>query len=637
MKFIFIPLLLVVVYAKDYYYTPSTVSGLVSLAYSGTAFNGGDTITLAAGDYLINAAGPGGYGIGLWFKYRHSGSNASYPVTIRGDPNGARPRIIVRNVDIGVLIHDNPGNKWTLEYLHVQGSNDGNAAAAGHVSFCVFNKAYGTTVNNVIMDSCGNGLSTHDSESGDITVSNSEVKFCGAGTYEHGIYASRGLTDTATFTLYNTYIHDVLGGNGVKSRFPKTKILYNTIDYNAGTGRTLELISADCVPDGTTCLTVPTTYEADVVGNVLTNLNSVPYGFHRIGRDTTGNPSGGKPPSYGKYRFVGNTYVGSSTLKEGITLWGAITSLDFYNNIIHMPAGTGKFMSLTAGTIDSGTYYGSLPTISGSNNYLTTGVDTTVSTGLALPASFGVRSTSVGFTSSSDYSLTSSSAAVSGALASIPTVVSIYTAKPAYEPPKSFTGGLVVSPTVRPSTNSLGAFEYRGGATPVAPVAQPVAPVTQPVAPVPIPSSSPVSVPVAPVPVPTFGSTLTCSLRATTSTTTIQFTSTFGTTATADACGSKVTCTKRRSVWYCPIPTATCKPAYALVDGICCGLYGACPVAAQEQTADVFAVDQQQASTTGASIEVVIGASVGTVLVVILIAVLVVAFVVHRTNRIEKY
>lgn len=47
-------------------------------------------------------------------------------------------------------------------------------------------------------------------------------------------------------------------------------------------------------------------FESDVVGNVFVKTDSSSLGFSRIGFDGTGN-------SFGKYRFVSNTWYGNNT------------------------------------------------------------------------------------------------------------------------------------------------------------------------------------------------------------------------------------------------------------------------------------------------------------------------------------
>jgi len=311
-------------------------------------------------------------------------------------------------------------------------------------------------LDDVILDSCGNGILTNDFEGGSITVQNSEVVNCGAGTYEHGLYASRGLTDSAVFTLKNTYIHNILGGNGVKSRFPVSRIYNNYIDYSAGDGRPLELISADCMPNAFDCYSTPSTFEADVVGNVIINSNPSPYGWMRIGRDTIGLVAYGKPPSNGKYRFAYNTFSGAQVV-EGVAVWGVVKSIEAYNNIFDIPKGSAaKLFSLTSGTEADGTYYGALPSLSGSNNWVTTGASLKVGTS-AFAASFATAGTTPGFTSSTVLTLTASSPCVALATTTVPaTTLSSTVSVPLYLPSKART----TSPTPRTSAKSAGAYEF---------------------------------------------------------------------------------------------------------------------------------------------------------------------------------
>ena len=74
-----------------------------------------------------------------------------------------------------------------------------------------------------------------------------------------------------------------------------------------------------------------------VARNPLSNELSGNYGLSRIGFDATGN-------SYGRYRFVANTFFASTAQKLGFTVWGTVVSASFYDNIFYLP-GSGALTS----------------------------------------------------------------------------------------------------------------------------------------------------------------------------------------------------------------------------------------------------------------------------------------------------
>jgi hypothetical protein len=167
--------------------------------------------------------------------------------------------------------------------------------------------------------------------------------------------------------MQHSYVHDLNGGNAVKSRAERNEIYYNWIETTATTTppyHLLELIGPD--PSGG----VPAGLkreDSDVVGNVLVQHNDFP--FVRIGGDATGE-------SGGRYRFVDNTFVrmghGIGDEEGGAVFrcFDALESVEMHNNVF-FNTGAGVGLDLIR-TVEADWTTGA-EHISGKNNWVETG------------------------------------------------------------------------------------------------------------------------------------------------------------------------------------------------------------------------------------------------------------------------
>src|SRR4029453_11388398 len=99
----------------------------------------------------------------------------------------------------------------------------------------------------------------------------------------------------SVFRMQFCYIHDVLGGNAVKSRAERTELYYNWIEG-------AQYYEAELIGPGGRCQGVRE--DADVVGNALIQTAQHESGVYvvRVGGDGTGE-------TCGRYRFVNNLFV----------------------------------------------------------------------------------------------------------------------------------------------------------------------------------------------------------------------------------------------------------------------------------------------------------------------------------------
>src|SRR5204863_6896191 len=140
----------------------------------------------------------------------------------------------------------------------------------------------------------------NDSGAGSLTLEYSELYHNGNGESSHQIYMAtdEAMYPQSVFRMQFCYVHDALGGNNVKSRAERNEIYYNWIE--GAFYHELDLIGSQEYAEGVA------REDSDVVGNVFVKTST--YQVARIGGDGTGQ-------SFGRYRFVNNTFVlGTGTL-----------------------------------------------------------------------------------------------------------------------------------------------------------------------------------------------------------------------------------------------------------------------------------------------------------------------------------
>ncbi|MDQ1348104.1 MAG: hypothetical protein QG573_1478 [Acidobacteriota bacterium] len=273
-----------------------------------------------------------------------NGSEA-LPITLRGvRVNGNRPVLSggVNTIEVQ--------SNWTV----VEGFE-----FTGGSNRCFYHHAHEVTLRDSLVRDCpAQGILGADTGSGSFTMEYVEVRACGSGTGQHGVYMATNEEDYpgAIFRMQHCWIHDQNGGNAVKSRAERNEIYYNWIENSLY--HLLELIGPD--PDGG----VPANLEredSDVVGNVLVRDNS--FSFVRIGGDATGE-------SAGRYRFVNNTFV--SAIANGSAVFrcfDALESVEMHNNVFYSTADGGGLRLLR----DLEANWVSGRQISGQNNWIESG------------------------------------------------------------------------------------------------------------------------------------------------------------------------------------------------------------------------------------------------------------------------
>jgi hypothetical protein len=114
----------------------------------------------------------------------------------------------------------------------------------------------------------------------------------------------------------------------VKSRANRNEIYYNWIE--GGFYHELELIGPD---DGTGGTPGSPREDSDIVGNVLIKRSDFPS-LVRVGGDGTGQ-------SWGRYRFVNNTFVVGHADASVIRAFHGLESIELHNNVFVSAAGAG--------------------------------------------------------------------------------------------------------------------------------------------------------------------------------------------------------------------------------------------------------------------------------------------------------
>ena len=326
------------------------VIGAISLPAVATTYHVGPTQAYATLNNVAGLLNPGdlvlvdGDHVYPSVLLNHSGSQAQ-PITIRGvRVNGNRPILSGGTNTIEVQAN------WTI----VEGFE-----ITGGTSRCFYHHANQVTLRDSLVRDCpAHGVLGADAGSGSLLMEYVEVRHCGNGTSQHGIYMA---TDENTypgsvFRLQHSWIHDQNGGNAIKSRAERNEIYYNWIE-NA-TYHLLELIGPD--PAGGVDAGLKRE-DSDVVGNVLVRNND--FSFTRIGGDGTG-------ASAGRYRFVNNTFLNRFAAPSAAVFrcFDALESVEMHNNVLFSTAAGGiNVLRDVEATWVSGRQ------ISGQNNWLETG------------------------------------------------------------------------------------------------------------------------------------------------------------------------------------------------------------------------------------------------------------------------
>jgi hypothetical protein len=262
---------------------------------------------LQPGD-VVEVDGNATYGGDVLFT---NAGTPSQKITIRGiRVNGKRPVL-----SGGYNTVELNGNHYIFEGFDV---------TAGSAR-CIFHHANDITIRDSVVHDCpSHGILGADSDSGSLLMEYVEVYKCGSGTTRHPVYIA---TDESAypgskFRMQHCYIHDAIGGNNVKSRAERNEIYYNWIE--GGLYKELELIGPDGQDEDLA------REDGDVVGNVFRKTHT--QFVVRVGGDGTGQ-------SWGRYRFVNNTFLLMQGSSAAIHAFDGIESIEMHNNIFHRVGG----------------------------------------------------------------------------------------------------------------------------------------------------------------------------------------------------------------------------------------------------------------------------------------------------------
>jgi hypothetical protein len=231
----------------------------------------------------------------------------------------------------------------------------------GGTSRCIFHQSDDLTLRDVVVRNCpAHGLLGADFGSGSLTLEHSELYGSGAGSTRHQIYMAIDEDNypDGVFRMQYNWVHDGTGGNNVKSRAARNEIYYNRIE--GAYYHELELIGVDpaCCAEGIV------REDSDVVGNLIVK-KPPPYGPNpdffavRAGGDGTGQ-------SWGRYRFVNNTFVMGRIAV--FRIFDGLESIEMHNNVFYRHGGLPVQITRTVEAV-----WANGPQMSGSNNWMTTG------------------------------------------------------------------------------------------------------------------------------------------------------------------------------------------------------------------------------------------------------------------------
>jgi hypothetical protein len=360
-------------------------------------------------------------------------------ITIRGVPvNGSRP-VISGGPKNGIEVN---AAYYTLEGLEIAGApKAGIGVYADQIE-----------IRNCVIHDCVNGLLGWGSLTGSVLFEYSEIYRCGreatsGSATAHSVYMA---TDEiahpgAVFRMQFCYVHDGMGGNHIKSRSGRNEIYYNWIE--GATHHGFELVGADKA-DNKQVRENTLREDSDVAGNVIV---VTPAGSGaRIGGDGTGQ-------TYGRYRFVNNTFILQGT-SDAVRTYQGVGTIEMHNNVFYNKTSA----SGTSVIDDSNIRWSNGRQVKGSNNWIQTGTP-------LVPSEFTVTQsgTNPAFTdiSTNNVTLTSASPLINSGNPSPQTFTTFPFSNPlfppAYHPPLHT---LLPVGTASPRPNNgiidIGAYEF---------------------------------------------------------------------------------------------------------------------------------------------------------------------------------
>ena len=313
------------------------------------------------------------------------------PVLFENDGDPGNP-IVVRGVRVGGVRPVIEGGSNTIEIQSDHFVLESFEIRRG-ISRCVYHHSDDLVLRDLYVHDCeAHGILSSDEDSGSLTIQYTEVSRAGNGTFQHGLYVTsdQNAHPGSVFRLEHSYIHDMNGGNALKSRAERNEIHSNWFE---GTRyHLMELIGPD---EGAVTPPPAIREDSDVTGNVLVHKAYDPpvmpwgtdppgiggdFAFVRIGSDIRCDEPGigGENSTRGRYRFVHNTFVRQSD-GVGSTVFrpfGLLQSVAMANNIVwSSPAGAVPIFRFNG--IGSEACWTNGEQIAGQNNWIETGTDAT--------------------------------------------------------------------------------------------------------------------------------------------------------------------------------------------------------------------------------------------------------------------
>ncbi|AEI36667.1 right-handed parallel beta-helix repeat-containing protein [Francisella salina] len=230
----------------------------------------------------------------------------------------------------------------------------------------LYQVADGITIRHCSVHDSANGIMGSDLFSGSLTIEYCDIYYNGAFVGDHNIYIASDRVrhpDVVTKVRFN-YIHDSYQGAGLKSRTSRNEVYYNWFENNYSSEA--DFFGADLGPgthpiyndkgevigytdDNHTTQDelrkIDKSYgenyvreDTDFVGNVVVNENKVKS--LTIGGDGGSGGPTRNGTSFGRYRFVNNTFINTAPVDgAGRSYVGqlkfGIGSLEFDNNIVY--------------------------------------------------------------------------------------------------------------------------------------------------------------------------------------------------------------------------------------------------------------------------------------------------------------
>ena len=221
----------------------------------------------------------------------------------------------------------------------------------------------GIVLRNCIVRECRNGIMGADQGSGSLTIEFCEIRQNGARMGDHNIYIACDEVrnpNAETIIRFN-YSHHSSAGLALKTRTRRNFIAYNRFEYNQATAFDLlgpDLGSpvedkGDVGQNKLDLMEIDPSYgedymreDSEFIGNIVIHNNG--YQISRIGGDGGSGSIDRSGVSFGRFRFVNNTFIDLAELNDpslpkedeenlslGIRLTHGMGSFEFYNNVVY--------------------------------------------------------------------------------------------------------------------------------------------------------------------------------------------------------------------------------------------------------------------------------------------------------------